>query len=152
MTSFVENYRIDVLINFPEWVIYLPMPCDTNITKMINEHKEMIDTIQDVALELTTTIGSLHVLTVKYARKANEILDIILPLIKSIPLIPDKVEDLLVQMEKWTQKIIDNEKETSKTVADVQSGLRTGDVDKIKEHTGELKKISNTISGILPQK
>ena len=49
-----------------------------DITKMITEHKEMIDTIQDVALELTTTFGNLHGLTVKYATKANQILDILI--------------------------------------------------------------------------
>ena len=43
----------------------------TDISKMINEHKDMIDSIQDVALELTTVIGTLHTVTVKYAGKAK---------------------------------------------------------------------------------
>ena len=38
-----------------------------DITRMINEHKGMIDSIQEVALELTSSIGTLHALTVKYA-------------------------------------------------------------------------------------
>jgi hypothetical protein len=38
-----------------------------NITDMINEHKGMIDSIQDIALELTEAIGTLNTLAVKYA-------------------------------------------------------------------------------------
>lgn len=122
-----------------------------DITQMINEHKTMIDTIQEVSLELTTAMGTLNELTVKYAGKANEILDVILPIIKKLPLIPDKFEDLLIQMEKWTQKIIDNNQSTSKAISDVQSGLRTGDVSKIKAHAGELKQVTQTLDKILPK-
>jgi len=123
-----------------------------DITRMINEHKTMIDTIQEVALELTSAMGTLNTLMVKYAGRANEILDILLPIVKKIPLIPDKVENLLIQMEQWTQKIIDNEKSTTKTISDVQSGLRSGNVSKIKAHTDDLKKVSDTLMSILPQK
>jgi hypothetical protein len=118
---------------------------------MINEHKEMIDSIQDVALELTTAIGTLHGMTVKYAGTANQILDVLLPIVQGLPIIPDKVTNLLVNMEKWTQKIIDNEKETSTTITDVQSGLKTGDISKLKSHSQDLKKVTKTITAIVPK-
>ena len=119
---------------------------------MINEHKGMIDVIQETALELTSAMGTLNELTVKYAGKINEILDVLIPILDKIPFIPDKLENLLVQMEKWTQKIIDNEKSTSKTISDVQIGLRTGDVTKIKDHTEDLQKVTKTLTSILPKK
>jgi hypothetical protein len=50
-----------------------------DIGRMIQDHKNMIDTIQEIALELTNSIGSLHTLTVKYAGIANNILDGLLP-------------------------------------------------------------------------
>ncbi len=56
-----------------------------DITKIIEQHKEMIDTIQEVAIELTSSIGSLHTLTVKYAKTANNILDALLPIVKNLP-------------------------------------------------------------------
>jgi hypothetical protein len=123
-----------------------------DITKMINEHKDMIDAIQDIALELTSAIGSLHTLTVKYAGKANQILDLLLPIIENLPIIPKKVTNLLVDLEKWTQKIIDDEKATKKTITDVQSGLKTGNVSKIKVHSNDLKKVTRTITSIIPKK
>jgi hypothetical protein len=123
-----------------------------DITGMINEHKGMIDVIQETALELTAAMGTLNELTLKYAGKINEILDVLIPILDKIPFVPDKLENLLVQMERWTQKIIDNEKSTTKTISDVQLGLRTGDVSKIKDHTTDLQKVTKTLTSILPKK
>ena len=120
-----------------------------DISRMISDHKEMIDTIQEVALDLTTTMGSLHGVMVKYAAKANQILDLILPVITNLPLIPPKAKKLLVELEEWTQKIIDNQTTTAKTITDVTSGLKSGDVSKLKSHSGELKAVSKNISAIL---
>jgi len=122
-----------------------------DITKMIQDHKDMIDTIQDISLELTSAIGTLHTLTVKYAGKANQILDVLLPLIKGLPIIPKNVTQMLVDMEKYTQKIIDSDQATAKTISDVQSGLQTGDVSKIKGHSEDLKKVTRSLTAILPK-
>lgn len=121
-----------------------------DIGNMIREHQGMIDSIQEIALELTEAIGSLHTLTVKYAGKANQILDILLPIIKNLPIIPNKVKKLLVDLEKWTQGIIDNNVKTGKTITDVKSGLRTGDVKKLKGQTKELQKVTRTLTSLIP--
>ena len=122
-----------------------------DISKIIEQHKEMIDSIQEVALELTSSIGSLHVLTVKYARTANQILDVLLPIVKNLPIIPANVKQMLIKLELITQKIIDNETTTTKTINDVQSGLKTGDVNKLKAHAGQMQSLTKTISAIIPK-
>lgn len=121
-----------------------------DISGMIRDHQEMIDSIQEIALELTAAIGSLHQLTLKYAGKANQILDILLPIIDNVPIIPKKVTKLLTDLERWTQGIIDNQAKTKKTIADVQSGLKTGNLKKIQGQTGELKRVTKTITGLIP--
>ena len=120
-----------------------------DITKMIQEHKDMIDAIQEISLELTSAIGSLHSLTLKYAKKANQILDALLPIVTGIPLIPKNITKLLVDLEKWTQNIIDNGNSTSKTIREVKSGLQTGNVSKLKGHTTDLKKVTRTLTSII---
>jgi hypothetical protein len=118
---------------------------------MIQEHKTMIDTIQEVVLELTNSIGTLHMLTVKYAGIANSILDSLLPIVRKLPIIPKNVITMLTNLEIITQKIIDSRVTTAKTISDVQSGLRTGGVNRIKGHSGELQKVTRTITAILPK-
>jgi hypothetical protein len=122
-----------------------------DIGRMIQEHKDMIDAIQEVALELTNSIGTLHTLTVRYAGIANSILDVLLPIVKGLPIIPRNVLDMLVNLESMTQKIIDNQASTARTITDVQGGLRSGDVSKIKGHAGELQAVTKAITGILPK-
>lgn len=122
-----------------------------DITRMMQDHKQMIDAVQEVALELTGTISSLHAMTVKYAGIANSILDGLLPIAKSLPLIPKKITDQLVSLEAMTQKIIDNSAGTAKSISDVNIGLRTGDVSKLKDHTADLKKVTQTLNSFLPK-
>jgi len=123
----------------------------SDVAQIIEQHKGMIDSIQEIALELTTSIGTLHTLTVKYARTANGILDILLPILRNLPIIPKNVMQMLVTLEATTQKIIDNEVSTSKTITDVQSGLRTGDVNKIKGHAGQLQNVTKSLTAMLPK-
>lgn len=123
----------------------------TDIAKIIEQHKEMIDSIQEVAIELTGSIGSLHALTVKYARTANQILDVLVPIVKNLPIIPANVKQMLVNLEALTQKIIDNEAATSKTIVDVNAGLKTGDANKLKAHAGQLQAVTKTITSIIPK-
>lgn len=123
----------------------------TDVAKIIEQHKGMIDSIQEIALELTTSIGTLHTLTVKYARTANQILDVLLPILKNLPLIPKNVMQMLINLEATTQKIIDNEASTARTITDVSAGLRTGDVKKIQGHAGQLQAVTRTLTDILPK-
>jgi len=122
-----------------------------DIVKIIEQHKTMIDSIQEIALELTSSIGSLHALTVKYARTANAILDVLLPILKSLPLIPKNITEMLVNLESITQKIIDDEANTSKTINDVRDGLQTGDPNKLKEHAGQLQAVTRTLTSMIPK-
>ncbi|HEX2995918.1 MAG TPA: hypothetical protein VHP14_13930 [Anaerolineales bacterium] len=122
-----------------------------DITGMIEEHKSMIDSIQEVALELTNSIGTLHTLTVKYAGIANNILDGLLPIAKGLPIIPKNILDMLINLESLTQKIIDSNAATAKTISDVQIGLKTGDVNKIKGHAADLQNVTRQLTAILPK-
>jgi hypothetical protein len=122
-----------------------------DITSMIEQHKSMIDSIQEIALELTNSIGTLHTLTVKYAGIANNILDGLLPIAKSLPIIPKNILDMLINLESMTQKIIDSNAKTAQTISDVQIGLKTGDVNRIKGHSGELQNVTKALTAILPK-
>ena len=55
------------------------------------------------------------------------------------------------RVQQVTQKIIDNEASTTKTITDVRSGLNTGDVNKIRGHADQLKNVTKTITGMLPK-
>lgn len=124
----------------------------SQVSKAIEENAKTIDMVQETALELTNSISTLHALVVKYASTANSILDTLLPILRGLPVVPKNVMDLLTNLESITQKIIDTQASIGKTITDVQTGLRTGDVTKLQAHAGDLKKLTQSISAILPKK
>jgi hypothetical protein len=58
---------------------------------------------------------------------------------------------MLINLESITQKIIDTRDQTTRTITDVQTGLKTGDVNRIKGHAGELQNVTRTLTSILPK-
>jgi hypothetical protein len=121
------------------------------ISKTIQENAKVIDMIQEVALELTTSISTMHALTVKYAGIANGILDGLLPIVRNLPIVPKKIVEMLVNLESVTQKIIDNQVETTRTINDVKLGLTTGDVTKLQGLNDELQSLTKSLAAILPK-
>ena len=73
-----------------------------------------------------------------------------MPIIAKIPLVNPKVIQIASDMEKLTQKIIDNSSGREKVIQDVKAGLVNTDVSKLKAHTGELQKVTKTLKAALP--
>jgi ABC-type transporter Mla subunit MlaD len=121
------------------------------INNLIEENAKLMDTVQEVAIELTHAIGTLHSLTVKYAGTANSILDVLSPLMGSLPLIPKRAKDVLGELEHITQRIVNTQTSTGRTIADVQAGLTTADVTKLRTHAGELQSLTKSLLAVLPK-
>ncbi len=121
------------------------------ISNLIEENAKLMDTVQEVAIELTHSIGTLHSLTVKYAGVANNILDVVSPVLGGFPLIPKGAKHAMTRLERITQRIIDGQASTTRTIADVKTGLTTGDVTKLRSHAGELQSLTRSLVAILPK-
>jgi len=122
-----------------------------DITGMINRHKDMINAIQELGIQLTGAFDTLHTVTVKYAGVVNGVLDILLPLIEKIPLFPARFVDMARSMERITQQIIDNSANTTKTIRAVNEGLRNGDVERLRGHSMEMQNVKTRMTAIIPE-
>jgi len=58
---------------------------------------------------------------------------------------------MLANLERITQQIIDSQAATGKTITDVQTGLRTGDVTQLQSHADELQNLTRSLVAILPK-
>jgi len=121
-----------------------------SITQMINQHKAMIDAIQEIGIQLTASFGSLHRVTVRYARIVNAALDLLLPWFKKVPLVPPRLLELATTVERITQNIIDSGDQTAKTIRDVNAGLRAGDVNQLRGRSADLQRVTQLLSSIVP--
>jgi hypothetical protein len=82
---------------------------------------------------------------------ANGILHGFLPIVNGLPITPKNIVDMLINLESITQKIIDNKDQTIRTITDVQTRLKTGDVNRIKGHVEELQNVTKALTAILPK-
>ncbi len=121
------------------------------ITQVIEANREIIDTIQQLSLQLTDVFGNLHTLTLKYAAVVNRVLDAMLPVIDKLPFVSDKVMDLLRDMERITQEIIDSGEKTARIITDIDSGLRQGDMSRLQKHRGSLQALTRQLQAMLPK-
>jgi len=60
--------------------------------------------------------------------------------------------NLLAQLEGITPPVINHAAAASKTITDVQSGLRTDDPDKIKGDTRQLQAVTRSLTAMLPRR
>ncbi len=120
------------------------------LSETIAANREIIDTVQDIAIQLTEVFANLHALTIKYAGIVNKALDAMLPVVDKIPFISDKIIDLLKDMERLTQQIVDGKDSAEKIIRDVDAGLRQGDMKRLQAHSDDLKKMTAKLQAILP--
>jgi hypothetical protein len=120
------------------------------VTRAIEENKTIIDTVQELGIELSHTISSLSVTAVKYAKMVDSVLDTIVPIIDNIPLVPQKTVDFLNKVRSLADKIVASCDTSQRIAGDVEGGLTRGDVTKLKTHSGELKQVVTMLRDILP--
>jgi hypothetical protein len=78
-------------------------------------------------------------------------MDGLLPILRGLPIVPKKMMEMLVNLESVTQKIIDNQAETTKTINEVKAGLTTGDETKLQGLNDELQALTKSLGAILPK-
>jgi len=122
------------------------------VNKTIQENKEMIDTIQELGIELSRAIASLSVMAVKYVKIVDSALDAVAPIVTSLPITPKKTVDFLNDVRKIADTIVDSCEKSQRIAGDVENGLTSGNIDKLKSQSGELKTIAATVRNILPDK
>jgi len=120
------------------------------VTRSIEENKVVIDTVQELGIDLSHTIASLAVNAVKYAKIVDSMLDTVVPILDNIPLVPQKTVDFLEKVRNLAGKIVDSCETSQRIAGDVEGGLTKGDVNKLKEHSGELKNLIRVLRDILP--
>lgn len=94
-----------------------------NINKVIDDNKSTLDSIQDMAVELTRAIRSLQAVVMKYVETADHILDTIVPIMDGLPIIPAKVKEFVKEAQALSGKITAASEMAEKVLPGVEAGL-----------------------------
>jgi hypothetical protein len=123
-----------------------------DVQRIIRENKETLDSIQDVGLQLVRVIGALEDIVSRYVGIVDGFLDNAVPVLKNVPLIPEKTMAAITDIQQYAQKILDACDRADDVLADVEAGLMNADVNRLKKHTGDLKTLTGALGRVLPGK
>ncbi|MBM3151715.1 MAG: hypothetical protein FJZ96_05850 [Chloroflexi bacterium] len=121
-----------------------------NINKVIQENKKTLDSIQDMAVELTRAIRSLETAVIKYVRMADKALAAIVPVLKNLPLVGKDVLEFAGDAQALAKKIVTACELAEKVLPGVEAGLTTADMTRLQASTGEVQKLTKSLQGLMP--
>ena len=128
----------------------------------IKQNKEIIDTVQNSAIELTKLTFILQSLAFKHADHLASIINYIRPTLKSLSTFPaiSKVpivsklvayadSEIILKSEKLSKAIVDNTKKAQKVISDIQIALINSDASVLNKYIEEIELLKNSIEGQL---
>jgi len=122
----------------------------SNIGNVIDENKSTLDSIQDMAVELTRTVRTLRAVVMKYVDMADNVLETIVPIIENLPIVPDSVKEFAKDALALSKKISAASELAEKVLPGVEASLTKADIGGLQTSTGDVAKLTKALADILP--
>ncbi|HMN12047.1 MAG TPA: hypothetical protein PKD55_06960 [Bellilinea sp.] len=119
-----------------------------NISNVIDDNKGTIDSIQDMAIQLTRTVQILQVVVMKYVDKADKILDVAGPLVDKFPVFPDGLRDFIKDAQNISNKIIQTSDLAAKVLPGVEKSLMAGDLEGLQATKSGMAQLTKSLQTI----
>jgi hypothetical protein len=121
-----------------------------NISNVIEDNRGTLDSIQDMAVQLTRTIISLRLIVMKYVDTAEKVLETIVPVMEKLPIVPDKVMDFARDAKEWARKISDASDLVEKVLPGVERSLTTADISGLQASAGDVANLTRALQAMIP--
>lgn len=121
-----------------------------NIGKVIDENKSTLDSIQDMAVELTRTVRTLRAVVMRYVDMADNVLGTIVPIIENLPIVPESVKEFARDAQALAKKITAASELAEKVLPGVEASLTKADISGLQTSTGDVAKLTKALADILP--
>ena len=120
-----------------------------NINSVIEDNRGTLDSIQDMAVQLTRTIISLRLIVMKYVDTAEKVLETIIPVMEKLPIIP-KVMDFARDAQEWAEKISNASDLFQKVPPGVERSLTTADISGLQTSAGDVANLTRALQEMIP--
>lgn len=121
-----------------------------NIGKVIDENKSTLDSIQDMAVELTRAIRSLRTVVMKYVEMVDNVLETIVPIMEGLPIFPESVKEFARDALALTKKISTASELAEKVLPGVEASLMSADISGLQASTGDVAKLTRSLQELIP--
>lgn len=130
--------------------VYFQIQAPMKAKRTLKENKETMDTIQEIAIELTRATSQLQSLTFKHIKQVDKILDSAIPLLSVIPPLKAKLDALGISDTRDASKIIVETSSSAEAIIhDVEEALVKADAKRLKKYSEELKQITQVLRDAL---
>jgi methyl-accepting chemotaxis protein len=119
-----------------------------NINSVIEDNRSTLDSIQDMAVELTRAIRALQAVAMKYVGMADDILETIVPIMEGLPIVPQRVKEFAKDALVLAKKIAAASELAERVLPGVEAGLTTADMTKLQASTGEVANLTRALQAM----
>jgi len=132
------------------YVYFKEFPRVRRAKDAVGANKEMIDAIQQSAIELSEIASDLQALAFKNASQIAQALTVARPLIRQLPLI-GKVADseIMIKTEGLSRLIVESTQNTRKVIDDLKQALVEADPKYLTSHLDDLKRYRAEVGQML---
>ena len=119
-----------------------------NINDVIEDNKGTLDSIQDMALQLTRTVIVLRTVVMKYVGMVDNILETAVPIMEKLPIFPENVKEFARDALALAKKISTASEMAEKVLPGVEASLMTADVTKLQTSSGDVANLTKALQEI----
>jgi len=119
-----------------------------NINDVIEDNKGTLDSIQDMALQLTRTVIVLRTVVMKYVGMVDNILETAVPIMEKLPIFPENVKEFARDALALAKKISTASEMAEKVLPGVEASLMTADVSRLQTSSGDVANLTKALQEI----
>jgi len=119
-----------------------------NINDVIEDNKGTLDSIQDMALQLTRTVIVLRTVVMKYVGMVDNILETAVPIMEKLPIFPENVKEFARDALALAKKISTASEMAEKVLPGVEASLMSADVSRLQTSSGDVANLTKALQEI----
>lgn len=119
-----------------------------NINDVIEDNKGTLDSIQDMALQLTRTVIVLRTVVMKYVGMVDNILETAVPIMEKLPIFPENVKEFARDALALAKKISTASEMAEKVLPGVEASLMSADVTRLQTSSGDVANLTKALQEI----
>lgn len=123
-----------------------------NINRVIDDNRGTLDSIQDMAVQLTRTVSALRIIIMRYVDMADNILETVVPIMDNLPIFPDSFKEFAKDALALSKKISAASEMAEKVLPGVERSLTTADIASLQNSTGDVAGLTRVLQDLLPDK
>ena len=116
----------------------------------IQQNKELIDTIQQTAIEMTEFAYTLQALTFKHADQVSTVIQVVRPQIRNLPIIGKYADsEAMTKVETLSSNIVYSAQKAKEVIVDLEKALINSDPNNLKKYLEQLHEYKVDIQKLL---